>query len=92
MCAPSAGLLQTTYLSDVLWVVRSASGAATVLRRTEAEAMMPQNGDGPDGFDAARFGPSGRRLWMFDTGYDDKAEANQRARRRVRSDLEVSSS
>ena len=74
VCAPSAGLaqttLQTTYLSDVLWILRGASGSATVLKRTEAEALQPQNGDGPDGFDARRFGPSGRRMWMFDTGYD----------------------
>lgn len=97
VCAPSAaGVLQTTYLSDTLWIVRSASsGAATVLKRTEAEALKPQmNGaDGsPDGFDALKFGPSGRRLWMFDTGYDDKKEANERAYRRVRADAEVSRS
>ena len=93
MCAPSEGLLTTTYLSDVLWITRSTdSGAATVLRRTEAEAMRPQNGEGPDGFDAKRFGPSGRRMWMFDTGYSEREEGNERAWRRVRADAEISSS
>ena len=93
LCAPSAGVLQTTYLSDVLWIVRDASGAATVLRRTEAEALKPQmRGGGPDGFDARRFGPSGRQMWMFDTGYDDREAAYQRARRRVRADAEISAS
>ena len=65
----------------------------TVFRRTEAEALRPQNGNGmesPDGFDARRFRPSGRRLWMFDSGYSDKEEAAERARRRVRADDEVS--
>ena len=65
-----------------------------MLRRCEAEALKPQNGDGrsPDGFDALKFGPSGRRMWMFDTGYDDKQEAYQRARQRVRADAEISQS
>lgn len=94
LCAPpSLGLLETTYLSDVLWVVRTtATGAATVLQRTEEEALRPQNGDGPDGFDAQRFGPSGRRIWMFDTGFDDREAAYQRGRQRVRADAEISGS
>lgn len=56
----------TTYLSDVLWVVRAARGAAAaVLLRGEAEALRPAMTDRtPDGFDAQRFGASGRRLWM----------------------------
>lgn len=94
LCAPSAsGLMVTTYLSDVLWIMRdNAAGAATVLRRTDAEAMQPDNGDGPDGFDARRFGPSGRRMWKFDTGVDDSAQNLERARLRMRTSDELSAS
>ena len=92
VCAPDAGLkqtmLQTSYLSDVLWIVRAASGSATVLKRTEAEAYQPSNGDGPDGFDAKRFGPSGRRMWMFDTGYKEADDGYERAKARARADAE----
>ena len=92
-CAPSAGSLQTTYLSDAWWIVRTkASGAATVLKRTQAEALKPENGDGPDGFDARRFGPGGRKLYMFDTGFNDREEAYQKGKVRVRADLDLSRS
>ena len=60
--------------------------------RAEEEALRPQNGDGPDGFDAKRFGPSGRRIWMFDTGVDDREAAYQRGKQRVRADAEISAS
>ena len=92
-CAPSAGSLQTTYLSDAWWIVRTkASGAATVLKRTQAEALKPENGDGPDGFDARRFGPGGRKLYMFDTGFNDKGGGVQKGKVRVRADLDLSRS
>jgi len=109
LCAPVVGLARTTYLSDTIWVLRSAApgaaaassgdgGTATawvnVLRRVEAEALVPQNGgpDSPDGFDARRFGPSGRRLWMMDTALDDKDLNYERARQRMRSADEISRS
>ena len=88
VCTPAGGTRRTSYLSDTIWVVRSTRTAGrdddiTVLRRAEAEAVRPQNGDGLDGFDARRFGPSGRRVWMFDTGYSDKEEAAERGRQRM---------
>ncbi len=105
MCAPTAsGLVRTAYLSDTLWVVRpthaeagdpSAAGAPVVLRRTAAEALRPQNGgvESPDGFDARRFGPSGRRIWMMDTSLAGEKESSlERARQRMRSADEISAS
>jgi hypothetical protein len=111
LCAPPSGPRLTTYLSDVLWIVRgggetagsvgggdgeraagSVAGEVTVLRRTEAEALRPQNGDEVDGFDPRRFGPSGRRIWMFDTGFDEREEGYQRAKQRMRSQDEISGS
>ena len=73
----------------------STDDGVSVLRRTEAEALRPQNGvasGSPDGFDALRFGPSGRRVWMMDTGYSDKDAALERARARMRSAAEISAS
>eukprot|EP00966_Prymnesium_polylepis_P308422 7127630-Prymnesium_polylepis.1 len=92
VCAPSSGTRWTSYLSDVMWITRSAEGGFTVLYRTEAEALKPQNGDGPDGFDSRRFGPSGRSMWKFDSGPNDKDENYERARRRMRAGDEVSMS
>ena len=92
-CAAASGVLITSYLSDVLWILREPAGGITVLRRSEAEALRPQNGAGPDGFDALRFGPSGRRLWMLDTGLDEaKRLDNERQRQRMRSADEISAS
>jgi len=101
-CAPAAGVVRTTYLSDVLWIVRNVGegpggeggeGAVTVMLRTEAEALKPQNGaDSPDGFDALRFGPSGRRMWMLDTGVDDTELNYRRGQQRMRADDEISGS
>ena len=87
LCAPVGGARQTTFLSDTLWMVRAdgGGGGLTVLRRSEAEALQPQSGEGLDGFDARRFGPSGRKQWMFDSGYSDRAEAAEYGRRRLRS-------
>eukprot|EP00322_Chrysochromulina_rotalis_P030724 CAMPEP_0115877636 /NCGR_PEP_ID=MMETSP0287-20121206/26331_1 /TAXON_ID=412157 /ORGANISM="Chrysochromulina rotalis, Strain UIO044" /LENGTH=135 /DNA_ID=CAMNT_0003333169 /DNA_START=32 /DNA_END=439 /DNA_ORIENTATION=- len=95
LCSPATGRAHTTYLSDALWIVRPSegiqgAGIPMVLRRTEAEALVPQNGNGPDGFDARRFGPSGRRLWMMDTGVDESALNIERARRRMRAADEIS--
>ena len=64
----------------------------TVLKRTEAEALRPLNGDSFDGFDAARFGPSGRRAWMLDTGVDESRRNYERQRQRMRSSDEISAS
>jgi len=59
LCAPAGGLRRTTFLSDTMWMVRASDGGAsggggggrgggglTVLRRSEAEALQPQNGEG----------------------------------------------
>ena len=96
-CAPATGQLRTTYLSDLLWITRSyGAGGVTVLRRVEAEAMRPQmSDDSPDGFDAARFGPSGRRLWMqldADRGMSGSREAYERGRQQLRSNREAGAS
>ena len=89
----SEGSRRTTYLSDELWVTRDeGDGAITVLKRTSAEAMQPQNGEGPDGFDARRFGPSGRKMYMFDSGSSDSMANLERARARMRSSVEISGS
>ena len=101
LCSPRGGVRRTTYLSDTIWIERTSAavasdgrGEVTVLRRTEAEALAPpQNGGaGPDGFDAKRFGPSGRRMWMFDTGYSDTEAAAQYGRMRMRTDDDISKS
>lgn len=70
------------------------SGSVTVLRRTEAEALAPpQNGGAAaDGFDAKRFGPSGRREWMFDSGNNDAEAATQYGRMRMRTNDDISRS
>ena len=92
ICTPAGGARRTSYLSDTIWVVHTSREGArgggddedvSVYRRTQAEALRPQNGEGVDGFDARRFGPSGRRVWMFDTGYSDKEEAVERGRSRM---------
>ena len=69
-------------------------GSVTVLRRTEAEALAPpQNGGvSADGFDAKRFGPSGRREWMLDSGYNAAEAATQYGRMRMRADDDISRS
>ena len=97
LCTSAAGLQRTTYLSDTVWIVRSARTGGdqepTVLLRTQAEALRPQNGgDGPDGFDAKRFGPSGRKIWMMDTGINERELNYARGRQRMRADDEVSGS
>ena len=94
LCAASGGDKRTSYLSDVLWIVRGERGATTVLQRTEAEALRPSNGDEPDGFNPLRFGPSGRKMWMMDTGgyLQDREAGNERARARVRAQQEISAS
>ena len=100
LCSPRGGVRRTTYLSDTIWIERTSAGASdeggevTVLRRSEAEALAPpQNGGtGPDGFDAARFGPSGRKLWMFDSGYSEADAAAKYGRMRMRADDDISGS
>lgn len=101
LCSPRSGLSRTTYLSDTLWIVRSETagprrpGAFTILRRTEAEALRPDMNaaESPDGFDARRFGPSGRRMWMLDATSSDESQLGyERARQRMRTADDISRS
>ena len=76
---------------------RDAFTAHSCIRRLRVELLEPEKKDldlieildGPDGFDPRRFGPSGRRMWMFDTGADEREEGYQRAKQRMRGQDEI---